>query len=251
MKLYFAGAANPASYKILREYDIDLLVSFYDVQRKGLDYIHRKVFLDSGAFSAFTQNVKIDIDDYIAFIKKYREKIEVYANLDVIDNWEATLKNQKYMEQKGLKPLPVFHYGEPLNLLKKLVKKYDYIGLGGLVPVIHEKKKLKKWLDNCFTIIRNRCKVHGFGIHALWILERYPFFSIDATSWLQPSRFGQITIFKYEGAKTYSKQDKNEFGLKLAKKEHDYLLKKQIENFIHLQRYITKLWEKRGVIWKE
>ena len=43
-----------------------------------------ELFLDSGAFSAFTQKVTIDIQEYIAFIKEHEDIIDVYANLDVI-----------------------------------------------------------------------------------------------------------------------------------------------------------------------
>ena len=70
------------------------------------------LFLDSGAFSAMTQGVKIDIYEYIDFIKEHEDVLEVYANLDVIGSAEGTWKNQMIMEEAGLKPLPVFHYGE-------------------------------------------------------------------------------------------------------------------------------------------
>jgi len=62
------------------------------------------IFLDSGAFSAYTQKAVIKLDDYIAFIKKYAKYITVYANLDVIGDAEATLKNQKLMERQGSSP---------------------------------------------------------------------------------------------------------------------------------------------------
>ena len=77
------------------------------------------VFLDSGAFSAWTRGVEIDIQKYIEFIKQNQDVITVYANLDVIspgrfsmgtkESAELTLRNQKIMEQAGLSPLPVFH----------------------------------------------------------------------------------------------------------------------------------------------
>ncbi len=42
------------------------------------------VFLDSGAFTAWTKRVEIDIQKYIEFIKQNQDVLTVYANLDVI-----------------------------------------------------------------------------------------------------------------------------------------------------------------------
>ena len=68
------------------------------------------LFLDSGAYSAWTQGVEINIRDYIDFIKQHQDIIDIYANLDVISidgkrgsklTAELTLKNQKIMEEGG------------------------------------------------------------------------------------------------------------------------------------------------------
>ena len=117
-----------------------------------------QLFLDSGAFSAWTQGVEIDIQEYIEFIKKHKDIIEVYANLDIISRGDTsaakkeaaqkTLKNQIIMEKAGLAPLPVFHVGEPLKYLKYYMSNYEYIALGGMVG--KQKSTLSPWLDNCF-----------------------------------------------------------------------------------------------------
>src|ERR1044071_8207553 len=60
---------------------------------KGFD-----VFMDSGAFSAETKGVPIDIDEYCKFI--IDTKVRVYAGLDVIGDAKKTMKNVKYMEEK-------------------------------------------------------------------------------------------------------------------------------------------------------
>jgi hypothetical protein len=88
-----------------------------------------------GAFSAFTIGSLIDINEYVEYIKKNKEKFEVYATLDVIGDYEATERNTRYMQKCGLQPLPVFHYKSPVEYLEKLVNEYDYIALGGLVPL--------------------------------------------------------------------------------------------------------------------
>ncbi len=164
------------------------------------------LFLDSGAFSAWTKGIKIDIDEYIAFIKKYESYIEVYANLDDIKDPEITYQNQKYMESKGLKPLPCFHYGEDINyLIRYLDEGYSYIALGGMVG--KNKKHLIKWLDKLFYNYLtdkkgfSKVKVHGFGVGSVIIMLRYPWYSVDSTVWVKTSRFGDVLIPIFKNGK--------------------------------------------------
>jgi hypothetical protein len=168
----------------------------------------RKVslFLDSGAYSAWSQGKAIVLTDYIKFIKEHENEIEVYANLDVIGKPEATWKNQMIMEEAGLSPLPVFHYGEETIWLKRILDRdYDYMSLGGMVPI--SITKLLPWLDYLFKIYltdRNgmpRLKVHGFGMTSLKIMLRYPWYSVDSTSWVMTGRLGSIYIPRYRNSK--------------------------------------------------
>ena len=156
------------------------------------------LFLDSGAFSAFTKGVHIDIQEYIGFIKENERYIDVYANLDVIGDAEATLKNQRIMEDAGLNPLPCFHYGDDIFYLHTYLQEHDYIALGGMVPI--STNDLAHWLDNLFSNFlcdkkgNPIVKVHGFGLTSLKLLRRYPWYSVDSTSWVMASRMGTIYI---------------------------------------------------------
>lgn len=160
------------------------------------------LFLDSGAFSAETQGAKIDIQEYIDFIKEHQDVIEVYANLDVIGDPVGTWKNQKIMERAGLSPLPTFHYGTDLKWLKRYLSTgYDYIALGGMVPI--STPNLQLWLDDLFP--NHLCdeagmpviKVHGFGLTSLRLMLRYPWWSVDSTSWVMTGRMGSIYVPRY------------------------------------------------------
>jgi len=161
------------------------------------------LFIDSGAFSAFTQNVTIDIMEYIAFIKEHKDLIYIYANLDSIGDPEKTLQNQKIMEDNGLTPLPCFHYGEDIKYLEYYLDNYDYIALGGMVPIANA--PLTVWLDRIFSeYICGKdgypiSKIHGFGLTSLPLLLRYPWFSVDSTSWVMTSRMGSIYVPRRKG----------------------------------------------------
>jgi|TARA_Y100000310_G_scaffold325169_1_gene388240 hypothetical protein len=156
------------------------------------------LFLDSGAYSAFTKDMVIDIDKYINFIKQNQEFITQYASLDVIGNAEKTLKNQQYMESHGLNPIPCFHCREDYKYLEYYVDNYDYMALGGVAQLKGSKSQLKSWLDDVWGryLINDdgtaKIKVHGFGITSLEIMKRYPWYSVDSTSWVLTSRFGSV-----------------------------------------------------------
>lgn len=164
-----------------------------------------KFFLDSGGFSAFTKGAVIDVYDYCDFIKRYNHVITHYSVLDDMLCAEKTLENQKIMEEQGLNPIPCFHYNEDPKYLEYYIENYDYISLGGMVPVTT--KDLIPWLDNIF---RNyicdkqgypKVKVHGFGLTAFNLMFRYPWYSVDSSSWLQTGRFGGILIPRKTGGK--------------------------------------------------
>lgn len=164
------------------------------------------LFIDSGAFSAWKQSSEIQVEDYIQFIKEYQDVIDIYANLDVIGDPIRTWKNQRKMEKAGLEPLPVFHYGNDLYWLKWYLNYgYPYISLGGMVPV--STNDLITWLDDLFLNHLTDSdgypviKVHGFGLTGLRLMLRYPWFSVDSTSWVITGRMGSVYVPRMSNGK--------------------------------------------------
>lgn len=178
-------------------------------------YVHREtavdkmraeqasVFLDSGAFSALSQGVTIDIGGYCEYIQVNTDIIEkvghiaIASVLDEIGDAEGTWKNQHEMERRGVRPLPCFHAGEPMEYLDHYAKNYDYITLGGLVG--GSTKVLMEWLDVVWERLVDSdgypiTKVHGFGITSLPLMLRYPWFSVDSSTWVQWSANGMLLM---------------------------------------------------------
>lgn len=163
-----------------------------------------KVFLDSGAFSAYTQGVDIDIKAYCRYIQdnadiiKVEDGILLASVLDGIGDPEKTLHNQNTMEKLGVKPLPCYHYGEDESYLEHYIKNYEYITIGGMVPI--HRNQLFYWLDRLWDRHltdgsgRPRLKVHAFGINHVPLIERYPWYSADASSWVHYSRNGNVVF---------------------------------------------------------
>jgi hypothetical protein len=202
MIIYLAGIQNiPDTIKTINR-RVNQLESYFYYKRDLVEKMHHlvdKQFLDSGAFSAHSQGSVINLDEYIQFIKDHLEELEIYANLDVIGDEVATEKNQKYMEDQGLHPIPTFHYGEPWEVLGKLIDDYDYIALGGMVRTT-TKTQLEHWLDSCWSKYcakpdgTARLKVHGFGMTQDKLMRKYPWESVDSTAWVLTGRFGSVYL---------------------------------------------------------
>lgn len=163
-----------------------------------------QVFLDSGAFSAFTLGVSLSVADYCDYIRRNTDIIRVEDGcvmasvLDGIGDARQTGINQQEMEERGIRPLPCFHAGEPEEYLEWYIRHYPYITLGGMVG--SSTKQLMTWLDRIWDRYlvdgsgRPRCKVHGFGITAVPIMEAFPWYSVDSSSWIQSAAFGSIIM---------------------------------------------------------
>jgi hypothetical protein len=221
MKLYLAGiyTANfniggslynrlTEDEKRQRECVTNLLESYHYIHRQSfVDKIRAdgvKVFLDSGAFSAYTKGVQVDLPAYCDYIKRNRDIIEevdgslLASVLDGIGDPLQTYQNQMAMESLGVRPLPCFHYGEDERYLDYYVANYDYITLGGMVPI--STPQLRLWLDRIWDkhltdgAGRPKVKVHGFGLTTVSLMERYPWYSVDSSSWVQIARVGGMML---------------------------------------------------------
>lgn len=149
------------------------------------------VFIDSGAFSAGNSGKVIDIDDYCKFLVDINATI--YASLDVMGDAEATLANYNYMvENYPLKPIPTFHMGSEIKYLKPLLE-FEYIALGGMVF----SAGITNHCDEVWHYIlthKPKLKVHGFGLTNIELMKRYPWYSVDSSSFKSCKRFGRQNI---------------------------------------------------------
>lgn len=268
MRIYFADSSNErGQYNLLFEENAtnglfsyayqsaagsewrDLWSKFY--QSGVTPHIH----IDSGAFTAFTKGKPIKPKDYgkwaLNFYEEWHHKAELqFFNLDVIGDQQASWRNQIILEGMGLNPLPIITYGADLSHLDRALENYPYIALGGLVPYARQKKKLRAWLDYCFSRITKRYKhdgvypkVHLLGVTQAWALNRYPCYSSDSSSWLMPLRQGEA---RSAGIKRLPKYTSGEY----SRKTNLHALRSEIRRFQRMEQEATNLWKSRGIVWK-
>jgi len=160
------------------------------------------LFLDSGAYSAFTQQENIEVDKYASFINQHGDIFTVIANLDNIgDTGPKSWANLKALESMGCNVFPVFHHQDDLVYLKKMLDgDYEFIALGGLVGA--SRNVLRDWLDTMWSKYLThedgtpRLRVHGFGLTDFELMARYPWHSIDSSSWVMAGIFGGCVFYE-------------------------------------------------------
>ena len=182
----------------LESYHYIKLQSLTDIIRKN----NTKLFLDSGAFSAFTLGKTILLKDYVDYIHKNIDIIKIdngiqmISVLDSLNDPQKTYENQLAMEKQGIKPIPCFHAGEDERYLEHYINNYEYVSLGGMVN--SSTQQLTIWLDRMWNNYlidgsgNSKVKIHGFGMTSISLMENYPWYSCDSSSWIQSASYGAI-----------------------------------------------------------
>ena len=223
-----------------------------------------RIMLDSGAHSLYNKAVRRDhnegfyesdefwsfVDSYCVFLEENKDLIEVYVAVDVIFNADMTWKVQKYMEKRGLHPLPVFHAFEDFKWLKLYVDNYDYIGLGGLGQSMTKSYWIKNIGTPAFSMICDakgmpRVKVHGFAMTSPSLIIDYPFYSVDSSSWFQFGKFGLLIVPKKRNGDFVYDESPHIISVSTRKKR-----KSEAENFDYLpemeKKHVLEYIEMKG-----
>ncbi len=258
MKFYFA-AAEGGYKKILLQCKVqNILESAYYLKysEKPNELNFKNHLLDSGGFTLIKNNKTIDVESYARYINHY--KIKVAFNLDVI-SVETTLKNQEYLNKHtNCYIIPVYHYSDfnnrkNRNLIKQYAKQYPYISIAGMG--CKEIDERNKFYEHCFSVCKDDVKIHGLASTAIDIMDRFPFYSVDSSSWLNAVRFGNYMefkknkIIKHKSLRLISRnKEKNIGNINQINASNEELFISNIESYLNFENYITNLWKERGVI---
>lgn len=177
----------------------------------------RKVslMLDSGAYSAWTRGVVIDLIEYANFILSKPDVWDTVVNLDVIPGsfgraptakevaasatagWENWQELRRRLAPIGISPLHVFHQGDDFKWLTRIMDESDYLGISpGNDRSLGERRG---WLDEVMLRLTDDQgwpirRFHGFGVTSPALLGAYPWFSVDSISWAMAGGFGACYV---------------------------------------------------------
>lgn len=203
-RVFFAGV-NPTHYP--QEWDwearpLNVLVSF-----AYLKHWHKsmgecpwmrvsRTMIDSGAFTAYTKGEVVDIDALTEEVNTGGKFLrpggwDEAVGLDVIGDWEGSRRNADYMREKGaVRAMPVFHIGDPMELLDYYCKHWPKVGLSCLFG--EARKDSFRFYEQCFARAWPH-RFHSFGWAAENVLMTFPFDSADSSTWLASRRYMQFT----------------------------------------------------------
>lgn len=217
MDLYFAGSSHNKASEWINELQLNRLfsqelnrteIARIIEKKKSGEYLG-KIFIDSGAFTAHTKGITVDVDEYIEYLNSITEHVHCFAQVDCIPGQfgkpktekqlaeapEKSWENYLYMRPKLKQPeklLPIYHQGESVRWLRNMLEWTDengnHIPYIGISPANDKSQKEKDaFIDMCFYEIRKssnpNVQTHAFGMTNLRTLSEYPITSGDSTSW--------------------------------------------------------------------
>lgn len=164
------------------------------------------LFMDSGAFTAWTKGVTINLEEYIAFINEYGEYIDHFGQIDSIptkNDYEHVKKaaddtwtNYLEMIEKVKYPEKItytFHVGEPIeNFIEALKWGSEHkdimkmIALGGMVK--KNKQTKESLITRALAEVKKyypEVKVHLFGTTSDSYFQKFPVDSGDSSNYIQ------------------------------------------------------------------
>jgi hypothetical protein len=219
------------------------------------DY-HPEILLDSGAYTNFKMEQKAKanpklkftpctVETYSDFVEKNKDKFIGYFNMDAINHQdkEASARDSRdnylQMRKRGLTPIPVFHQGEDISWLHRMLDDgAEYIALA-VASTLHSRDKEKGWYDVVWNSLINAgggpaLRVHALGDTREFSLRTYPWYSCDSSSWAQSTgKGGRIKLhsggksinisIRRDGRSTNNERDLESFtGPELERLLHEF-----------------------------
>lgn len=242
MKLFLAGMESH-THLFFKEKPKYVLFSYAYVKDDDcIKYINsaycKDYILDSGAFS-FLNSKKCNKNvDFIEYAKGYIDYINThniknYVELDLY-NIIGTQKTEELREmltrETGITPIPVFHRGTGLEYFHKLINNYDFIAIGGLVT-----KDIKRSEYSVFEYFlkeaeKVNCKIHGLGLTNQKAINKYPFYSVDSTSWIG-TKYGTLYVFDGDRIRSIKQEGKKLRSSAIAAQEN-------MRQWVKYQKYV-------------
>lgn len=216
---YFAGTQCTEADDLIQKLNANVLKSYVNDKKEILKWFERKrngwqgkLMIDNGEFTFHRKGGSLNIDEYIQWLNDNDECIDYAIALDKIPGrWghvktreeiaqapEQTWNNYCYMYERVKSPkklLPVFHQYDNFKWLEQILKSGmpEYICLSGNKELTN--KQREDWYETCYSYIYKlnpNVKVHCLGSATLQNAERFPFTSMDATSWIMTGANGSI-----------------------------------------------------------
>jgi len=223
----------------------------------------KKLVLDSGVFTARKSGTNIPLPEYLAYCMKFKHDVEYFFNLDMGPH-DVQIKNFKALVACGCPTIGIVSNLMTFETIQKFIDIYPYIGISySVMGESSGSSTYLTYLDKLFEYLyktnQTHVKTHALGLTKLPVMKKYPFFSVDSSTWINPSRYGAMYAFDGHGnLKTIPavklSQGIRKHGVVAARQrgewnDHAERIMHCAREFSKMQDWITKLWTGRGVVW--
>jgi len=153
-----------------------------------------RIYIDSGAFTAWRGGKQILIDDYCRFLDGLGFQPHGYFTLDKIGDPHGSMENYQTFLRRGYKPIPIFTRGEDPSVLDDYFKTSEIVGIGGLVKT----KGNFGFVKGIQRHVKGR-KVHWLGFTSPGFIATYKPYSVDSASWASSAISAAINLYLGRG----------------------------------------------------
>lgn len=156
---------------------------------------------DSGAYSAKTLGITINLAEYADWIKRWNHRLTGgYFTLDAIGDPTTTTRNTAALRRRDLNPIPIYHVGTPRQRWTRLTRERtdQLIGIGGIVsaPLNSRNPRMAGLLrDLHHQATEHHAHVHGLGVSSWPLIKHLPWTSVDTSSAGSGFRYGRVTAY--------------------------------------------------------
>lgn len=143
MNFYFSGIKSANEFAMLQKAGAShILVDPTDYAT--LPCWDGHIALDSGSYRAFKDGRCLTPEEYARTLSQFDlTRFDWVITCDVIRDPEQTRNNWISMNRMGLQTIPVWQWGAPVTDMQFYLEHSDLVALGGLVPLLRDKRERK------------------------------------------------------------------------------------------------------------
>lgn len=232
------------------------------------------LWVDSSAFELWGKGLEKSVQDYerevltllprvlphfrkvfiISLDKIPGNKGEAVTRSQLEQATEVSLRNARYMLDRGIRVVPVHHQGEPQWVLDEYLGMTDYVGLSPANDQPHATRLA--YVQSCWQPFKEKMlrtgvvqPAHSFGNTAPNILQNFPFYSADSQVWATTANFGEASSVDVTGVYRRDRYDPR--IAKAGREAKVEMLLHNIKEWLEFEQNIKKLWAHRGIQWAE
>ena len=139
-------------------------------------------------------------EEYWAWVQEMHPYFHAYAELDldmlvddVIWDWRDEIRQKTHELEMTAMPIITPHWYNDSKTWAQLFQQFQFFGLNRMNPAGYT-----DFFTRHMPVLKERkILFHGWGITSAEEIMRWPFYSLDSTSWLGGVRYG--TTYKYDG----------------------------------------------------